>query len=314
MISQIQAAVAAVVSNKTQALGTVVTSDQKAVDKAAPATADKATFSTLAAQLNESAARAEKRDAGMTHAELRQYGRNRINEFLIEGRTVNSGTRAMEVPKTNDPELLDRAREASAFVTRTLAGDKNAKSPFENLSREQLNLIAFDDSASFTLNERRAAWQGVQKMDEDWRNVAINDGVIEQARTGKASHFYNDALSYLKSLPAIEKAVSYPKGAEAIVEARIKSDLTLPGLPGTFGRQAPDRKLTLYDILAGIVDTTKDKKTDPNNIVHTKKFSPRTSPEPATAAAQGVEKPAAVNADARVEQAGAASRDEKAAG
>uniref|UniRef100_A0A7C1XCA5 Uncharacterized protein n=1 Tax=Pseudomonas graminis TaxID=158627 RepID=A0A7C1XCA5_9PSED len=314
MISQIQAAVAAVVSNKTQALGTVVTSDQKAVDKAAPATADKATFSTLAAQLNESAALAEKRDAGMTHAELRQYGRNRINEFLIEGRTVNSGTRAMEVPKTNDPELLDRAREASAFVTRTLAGDKNAKSPFENLSREQLNLIAFDDSASFTLNERRAAWQGVQKMDESWRNVAINDGVIEQARTGKASHFYNDALSYLKSLPAIEKAVSYPKGAEAIVEARIKSDLTLPGLPGTFGRQAPDRKLTLYDILAGIVDTSKDKKAEPNNIAYTKKFAPRTSPEPATAAAQGVEKPAAVNADARVEQAGAASRDEKAAG
>jgi len=314
MISQIQAAVAAVVSNKTQALGTVVTSDPKAVDKAAPATADKATFSTLAAQLNESAARAEKRDAGMTHAELRQYGRNRINEFLIEGRTVNSGTRAMEVPKTNDPELLDRAREASAFVTRTLAGDKNAKSPFENLSREQLNLIAFDDSASFTLNERRAAWQGVQKMDESWRNVAINDWVIEQARTGKASHFYNDALSYLKSLPAIEKAVSYPKGAEAIVEARIKSDLTLPGLPGTFGRQAPDRKLTLYDILAGIVDTSKDKKAEPNNIAYTKKFAPRTSPEPATAAAQGVEKPAAVNADARVEQAGAASRDEKAAG
>ena len=313
MISQIQAAVAAVVSNKTQALGTVVTSDQKAVDKAAPATADKATFSTLAAQLNESAALAEKRDAGMTHAELRQYGRNRINEFLIEGRTVNSGTRAMEVPKTNDPELLDRAREASAFVTRTLAGDKNAKSPFENLSREQLNLIAFDDSASFTLNERRAAWQGVQKMDEDWRNVAINDGVIEQARTGKASHFYNDALSYLKSLPAIEKAVSYPKGAEAIVEARIKSDLTLPGLPGTFGRQAPDRKLTLYDILAGIVDTSKDKKAEPNNIGYTKKFAPRTSPERA-AAAHGLEKPAAANAGTQVEQVGTTSKNEKAAG
>ncbi|TDV51427.1 hypothetical protein EC919_106307 [Pseudomonas graminis] len=299
MISQIQAAVAAVVSNKTQALGTVATSDPKAVDKAAPATADKATFSTLAAQLNESAARAQKRDAVMTHAELGQYGRNRINEFLIEGRTVNSGTRAMEVPKTNDPELLDRAREASAFVTRTLAGDKNAKSPFENLSREQLNLIAFDDSASFTLNERRAAWQGVQKMDEDWRKVAINEGVIEQAQTGKASRFYNDALSYLKSLPAIERAVSYPKGAEAIVEARLKSDLTLPGLPGAFGRQAPDRKLTLYDILAGIVDTTKDKKTDPNNIVHTNKFSPRTSPVPATAA-QDAEKPAAANAGMQV--------------
>ena len=313
MISQIQAAVAAVVANKKPVVDAALNSDPKPVDKAATTATDKATFSTLAAQLNESAARAQKRDAVMTHTELGQYGRNRINEFLIEGRTVNSGTRAMEVPKTNDPELLDRAREASAFVTRTLAGDKNAKSPFENLSREQLNLIAFDDSASFTLNERRAAWQGVQKMDEDWRNVAINEGVIEQARTGKATRFYNDALSYLKSLPAIERAVSYPKGAEAILEARINSDLTLPSLPGAFGRQAPDRKLTLYDILAGIVDTTKDKKTDPNNIVHTKKFSPRTSPVPTTAA-QEVEKPTAANANAQVKQAGSTSKNEKAAG
>lgn len=217
MISQIQAAVAAVVANKKPVVDAAPNSAPKTVDKPAATATDKATFSTLAAQLNESAARAQKRDAVMTHAELGQYGRNRIDEFLIEGRTVNSGTRAMEVPKTNDPELLDRAREASAFVTRTLAGDKNAKSPFENLSREQLNLIAFDDSGAFTLNERRAAWQGVQKMDEDWRKVAINEGVIEQARTGKASRFYNDALSYLKSLPAIEKAVSYPKGAEGIL-------------------------------------------------------------------------------------------------
>lgn len=299
MISQIQAAVAAVVANRKPAIDAGPTCEAKTIDEPAATATDKATFSTLAAQLNESAARAEKRDAGMTHAELGQYGRNRIDEFLIEGRTVNSGTRAMEVPKTNDPELLDRAREASAFVTRTLAGDKNAKSPFENLSREQLNLIAFDDSASFTLNERRAAWQGVQKMDEDWRKVAINEGVIEQARTGKASRFYNDAQSYLKSLPAIERAVSYPKGAEAILEARIKRDLTLPSLPGAFGRQAADRKLTLYDILAGIVDTTKDKKTDPNNIVHTKKFSPRISPVP-TAATLEVEKPAVSNAGAQV--------------
>ena len=297
MISQIQAAVAAVVSNKTPAFDTTASAAPKAVDKAAAAANDKATFSTLAAQLNESAARAEKRDAGMTHAELGQYGRNRINEFLIEGRQANSGTRAMEVPKTDDPELLDRAREASGFVTRTLAGDKNVKSPFQNLSREQLNLITFDDSGAFTLNERRAAWQGVQKMDEDWRKVAINEGMMEQTRTGKAARFYDDALSYLKSLPSIEKAASYPKGAEAILEARIKSDLTLPGLSGTVGRQAPDRKLNLYDILAGIVDTSKDKKTDPNNIVHTKKFSPRTSPAPTTMA-QGVEKPAASNATA----------------
>jgi hypothetical protein len=284
MISQIQAAVAAIVSTKTPVLGSVTEGAAKTVDEAAKASVDKTSFSTLAAQLNECAARAAKRDDGMTHAELGRYGRTRINEFLIEAREANSGTRAMEVPKTNDPELLDRAREASAFVTRTLAGDKNARNPFENLSREQLNLITFDDSGAFTLNERRAAWQGVQKMDDHWRSVAIGEGVMEQARTGKASRFYDATLNYLKSLPTIERAVSYPKDVESMVRARMQSDPTLPSLPGAFERAATNRKLTLYDILAGISNNAKDKKADSSTVVTAGKFTPRTSPAPTTAA------------------------------
>ncbi len=282
MISQIQAAVSAIISNKTPApVITATKGEQPAVEKTEKATADKASFSTLASQLNDSAARSAKRDAGMTHAELGKYGLSRINEFLVETPKVNSATRAMEVPKTNDPELLDRAREATAFVTRTLAGDKNAKSPFENLSREQLNLIAYDDSGSFTLNERRAAWQGVQKMDDAWRKVAISEGVIEQARTGKATKFYREALNYLKSLPTIEKAVDYPKDAQSILEARLKTDPSLPTLPGVTELRLADRKLTLFDILAGTADTQKDK-VDPANSARTKKFSLRTSPVPVT--------------------------------
>lgn len=282
MISQIQAAVSAIISNKPAAATTSEKGDQTAVAESKRVKTDKASFSTLASQLNESAARAAKRDAGMTHAELGKYGLNRINEFLLETPKANSATRAMEVPATNDPELLDRARQASAFVTRTLAGDKNAKSPFENLSREQLNLIAYDDSGDFTLNERRAAWQGVQKMDDAWRKVAIAEGVLEQTRTGKAPKFYREALSYFKSLPTIEKAVDYPKDAEAILQARIKTDQTLPSVSGIIERRSADRKLTLYDILAGIVDTQKDKGADPTHPARTKKFSPRTSPVPVT--------------------------------
>jgi hypothetical protein len=166
MINHIQAAVSAVLSNNAPVSAAKDKGDQAAVDKTEKPSADKPTFSTLAGQLNDAAARAAKRDAVMTHAELGKYGLNRINEFLIEPPKANSFTRAMEVPNTTNPELLDRAREASAFVTQTLAGHQNAKSPFEKLSREQLNHIAYDDSGIFTLNERRAAYQGVQKMDD----------------------------------------------------------------------------------------------------------------------------------------------------
>lgn len=284
MINHIQAAVSAIVSSRTPAPAATdkfEDGEKPPVDKTAKAAADKATFSTLAGQLNDAAARAAKRDAVMTHAELGKYGLNRINEFLIESPKANSFTRAMEVPNTTNPELLDRAREATAFVTQTLAGHQNAKSPFEKLSREQLNHIAYDDSGIFTLNERRAAYQGVQKMDDAWRKVAIPEGITEQTRTGKASKFYSEALSYFKSLPAIEKAVDYPQDAEATLKAKIKADQTLPSLSGTTSRQAADRKLTLYDILAGVVDTRKDK-VDPSNVGWTKKFTPRTSPVPTT--------------------------------
>lgn len=279
MISQIQAAVSAVISNKTAAPTTVEKGDQPAVDKTGKQAEDKASFSTLASQLNESAARAAKRDAVMTFEELGQYGRNRIKEFTQETPKANSGTRAMEVPNTSDPELLDRARAASAYVTRTLAGDKNAISPFEKLSREQLNHIAYDDSGAFTLNERRAAWQGVQKMDDAWRKVAIPQSDLEQIRTGKATKFYSEALSYFKSLPAIEKAVDYPKDAQAILESRIKDDKTLPSFPGFVSRPRGDRQFTLYDVLAGIVDTQKSKGESNGSGPRTK-FSPRTSPTP----------------------------------
>lgn len=170
MISQIQAAVAAVVSNKTPTIGSVADREPQAVGEPAKMIADKTTFSTLAAQLNESGARAEKRDAGMTHAELGRYGRTRINEFLIEAREANSGTRAMEVPKTNDPELLDRAREASAYVTRTLAGDKNARSPFENFPRA----TEFDHlRRQWSLHAQRAACSLAGRA-EDGRPLALS--------------------------------------------------------------------------------------------------------------------------------------------
>jgi hypothetical protein len=63
-------------------------------------------------------------------------------------------------------------------------------------------------------------------------------------------------------------------------------------LPGAFERAATNRKLTLYDILAGIPNA-KDKKADPNTVVTGGKFTPRTSPVPTTTAAQTCEKTSA---------------------
>lgn len=64
----------------------------------------------------------------------------------------------------------------------------------------------------------------------------------------------------------------------------MQSDPTLPSLPGAFERAATNRKLTLYDILAGISNNAKDKKADSSTVVTGGKFTSRTSPVPTTAA------------------------------
>ena len=138
MINPLHAAFSALVSKRvTVPVASETKSDTRlAVENAAKTekkATDQASFSTLASQLNESAARASKRDAGMTHAELGKYGLSRISEFLSETPKANSYTRAMEVPNTTDPELLDRARAATAFVTafkRRVLGGLGNRDPF----------------------------------------------------------------------------------------------------------------------------------------------------------------------------------------
>lgn len=57
----------------------------------------------------------------------------------------------MLVPNTDDLELLARAKQATSLV------NGSGSNPFKGMSRDQLALIAYDDSGTFTVNEQRAA-------------------------------------------------------------------------------------------------------------------------------------------------------------
>lgn len=109
---------------------------------------DTTTVSTLARQLSEAATRAEAR-VGQTSAD-------RLGSITGDRYLANKAQHDTQTPNTNNPELLARARQATGFINGT---DSN---PFKGLTRDQLNLIAHDDGGSFTINERRAAWQAVQ--------------------------------------------------------------------------------------------------------------------------------------------------------
>jgi len=112
---------------------------------------DTTTVSILARQLSDAAKRAE--------APTGQKNADPLEPITDEQYFANKAQHDAEIPTSNNPELLARARQATGFLN---GYDSN---PFKGLGRDQLNLVARDKGGAFTVNERRAAWETVQSME-----------------------------------------------------------------------------------------------------------------------------------------------------
>lgn len=175
------------------------------------------TFSSLAHQLSESAIRAETAYAGLSRKELSEKAAATQNMI---GGTVYEANRAVhniEIPDSGDAERLARASDATKFVNGT------GKNPFKDLSRDRLDLIIYDDSGRYTVNERRAASGEVGRQEYEWRKTVVAKAQDEYNRTGKLTHFFSDVLEHYKSLPTIEQA-QYPDAYEGQLEQLIELD------------------------------------------------------------------------------------------
>ncbi|HTN32085.1 MAG TPA: hypothetical protein VL178_14845 [Pseudomonas sp.] len=156
----------------------------------------RSTVSTLARQLSEAAAHAEARDAGLSSMELGQKASALLAQLMGEG---DAG-----LPNTDDPERLARADQANRFIS------GSASNPFTGLPRDQLSLIAYDDSGTFTLNERRAAWAQANIEEQAWRQHVAAQARDEYSHTGKLTTFFSQVRDHHAGLPAIEQA-QYPE-------------------------------------------------------------------------------------------------------
>ncbi|MHB0764896.1 hypothetical protein ACYCFC_11065 [Stutzerimonas sp. NM35] len=159
--------------------------------------------SNLARQLGEAAAHAEARDANLSRKELGQKATAQLDQITGNDYYLNQERHDAEVPNTDDPELLARAKQATSFV------NGSGSNPFKGMSRDQLALIAYDDSGTFTVNEQRAAWQEAYDQEEAWRQKVVAQAMDEYNRTGKMTNFFKEVLAYYNELPAIEQA-QYP--------------------------------------------------------------------------------------------------------
>lgn len=73
-------------------------------------------LSSLSVQLSESATRAASRDASLSHKELSEKASHLTEQLVGSSYDINKARHDAEVPQSNDPDRLERARNATGFI------------------------------------------------------------------------------------------------------------------------------------------------------------------------------------------------------
>ncbi|GKW10194.1 MULTISPECIES: hypothetical protein [Pectobacterium] len=245
------------ITKKTKALSTNTQSPSSSIDPDKPN--QTSSVSTLARQLSDAAVRAEARDAKSDRSTLAAKARSVDDELVGVNYANNKKTHDAEIPNSDDPERLARAKQATAY------NNRQGSNPFRGLSREQLALITYDDSGTFTVNERRAAWSEAYDQEQVWRTMAVAQSKLEWNRGEfKQTEFFKMVLAHHESLPLIEQ-VQAPEGYVPRLKYMIEMDFNF--MTGESGKNADPFK-RLFELLSTTklhledgkltLDTTKD--------------------------------------------------------
>ncbi|WP_268800123.1 hypothetical protein [Pseudomonas huanghezhanensis] len=164
---------------------------------------DSATLSTFALQLSDSATRAEARDNRLDSKQLASLAKDVIEKLTGDSYYRNKAVHDAEIPDTEDPELLERARRATQLT------NGSGTNPFSGVSPEKLTLIMYDEAGTYTLNERKAAYLEKYDQEQVWKKAICQRYVDEYNETGKSTQTLFMILAHYNELPPIEKA-QYP--------------------------------------------------------------------------------------------------------
>ncbi|CAD5269581.1 MULTISPECIES: hypothetical protein [Halomonadaceae] len=212
-------------------------------------------LSTLAQQLSDSALRAEERDASLDRKALGQKA-DALLQPIVRDFHLHRAKYDAEVPDTDDPELLERAKQATSFVS------GRGSNPFSGLSQDQLALVIYDDSGTFTANERRAAWLEGRAQETAWKQAVVARGQLEYSQTGKMTEFFKEVLGNYNELPPIMQA-QYPDFYAPRLEHLIEMDFNFITHRAE-GKGAPE---DIFDILMSSDDFANLGKRFANSTV-----------------------------------------------
>ncbi|GAB7529835.1 hypothetical protein PS3A_22460 [Pseudomonas sp. 3A(2025)] len=207
-------------------------------------------------QLSEALQRAEQRDKKLDRPALSAYAKTALDQITGPHYHALKSQHNAELPNTKNPDILARAKQATDYE------NGKAPNPFKGMSAELLTAISYDDSGTFTVNERRAAWSESYDQHQAWGLKVIAEATEEYNRTGRHTKIYGQVLERYKSQPLIEKA-QFPENYEKDLIAKRDEALRLAGKqapkskPSTFDmirewRAKQPRLTTLFSMLAGV--------------------------------------------------------------
>lgn len=186
--------------------------------------AGETSVSSLASQLAASAAYSAEKNKALSTSDLSDKANKLVGQITGPDFEQWKIRNDREIPKATDAASIDRAKAATAFVNGRFKDNVGSEpNPFAGLSAEQLATIAYDESGTFTVNERRAAWHESYRLEEGWRIQTIAKMNQEYATTGKLTNFFKDALEHYEQLPLMEQ-VQYPKNYVNDLKHKIKRD------------------------------------------------------------------------------------------
>lgn len=178
-------------------------------------------ISPMARQLSDALQRANQRDASLNRDQLRAVAQKALAQIhsvrLAAPHAINDNER----PDSDDPDILDRARRATDFKNNL------GPNPFKGMSPELLAAITYDESGTFTLHERRAAWSESYDQRQVWKHQVVAEAMLEYSLTRGDTRIYGQMLDYYRTQPPIEQA-QMPDNHEKDLLEKITSILDNP--------------------------------------------------------------------------------------
>lgn len=131
-----------------------------------------------------------------------------MNAFVALDRSYAApGQPALQdMPEGNGPGRIDLAKRAVAYYASIRSSPPGqAPNPFAGVDREQLTSVIYDDSGTYTVSERYAAWAEQQRQDY----ISLSRLFAGITNGGDNRLVYKGLLDHFDALSPIERSI-YP--------------------------------------------------------------------------------------------------------